>query len=1204
VQVSAKARAMGKVYLEITTIYPHQYPAVVNAEYDDQDSAYNFGDQIAGKLGAQSGYIDYELGCYTINDSSEFYPDLGSNYLAYNQSAWFVFTSQNDHDNTQLKWRHVSGCATNDTMAYRLYKGDCRGGGSLTLLDSSYSDWTAANTCYSNCSEIVRDYKCLFDSGEVYSVQLLYHKDNIKNMRFTIADQTSAYDSGNYQPNSAYARNIGVVSGNNNYLVGFGCGSYIDNNVCGNANSTSISLGNYEYNLAQWLDFELNQQSRLAIQFTYGANGNYKRYQYLAYRLFKDTITSSCNGVDTSRILRAEVGNGTKYINCLEPGKYTIQLLGTDTIRDYFNWECDGAMHLGGDYRLYLNQSELPVSNRFALTNTGEGDSVNNLNDLPKYTTVTAQLDTVSCNDAVRPLDVCDTIHRKAMYRTFKIGDADNDGSADSGLLFMYNWQPAYRGYPYYDYNSWHRLYKGNAISLRASQSISAYPDTLQGLTPFAACMPQSSSQGSACVEPGEYTLVSFFDEDVIAYTEQPRFQFYSAKRKFNTYAKAEFLDSITTYTTVTGELDSFTCQTNPDTIDGVYCGRRNAYHVFYLDSQMVTTIDIGYYPYYYGQCRYSLFSGDIRNGKSGLSLYNDGLDWSCTGYSRTTSDCKPLEPGWYTVVVSNDRDISHDSTNRMDNSDQRGMYTYPHRVVVTTRASSITAPKYYRPSKAAYIDSLVNGNQPLSYDSNYSGISGLFLNLAKFQFPMEILECDLDTPMNHHPKATLCDTNTTDIVYYTFNLAKDAFVRIWGNVSGGTWDMKLFDFDVRKDSAKLGTATPVQDCNYSANHLEFCNLQSGTYSIVYYCKRTAGSRATVNPVMHIDSVAYSRFDHAENAYDFGKIPGDGVSYNGKIGDTHPNNSALPPSHDMITCRTGAQRTDPTGMSCYNHVSPYVYSKDTNAGVYLYDSAYYRYSDGTTYYPWNYPVRRNLWYSFVVEGRGNVTVDLKGNVSSLIYPHINSMRFSIYESDEDGSLSLATLKSSGKIDSTYADGLTYIDRDYNYCYYGSDLSATFQISSCEKVKPRRYYVLVETSNYYNQDALPNVNHNVWLEIKYDSLYIPDTDFDFYSSASDINESYGTNTIFAPATLYRGDSTYFAGSTLDSTDYSRTYPYSSCTDPSVAGTVWYKFDVDSTGYLYYNYMYSYLSGTTTLLGSNSDQNRIRMYRSNMYVFSES
>ena len=134
VQVSAKARAMGKVYLEITTNFPHEYPAVVNAEYDDQDSAYDFGDQTVGKLGSQSKYIDYELGCYTINDSLEFYPDLGSNYLAYNQSAWFVFKSNQDHDNTQLKWQHVSGCATTDTMAYRLFKGDCRGGGSLNIV--------------------------------------------------------------------------------------------------------------------------------------------------------------------------------------------------------------------------------------------------------------------------------------------------------------------------------------------------------------------------------------------------------------------------------------------------------------------------------------------------------------------------------------------------------------------------------------------------------------------------------------------------------------------------------------------------------------------------------------------------------------------------------------------------------------------------------------------------------------------------------------------------------------------------------------------------------------------------------------------------------------------------------------------------------------------------------------------------------------
>jgi len=1196
VQVSAKARAMGKVYIEVTTNFPHQYPAVVNAEYDDQDSAHNFGDQVVGKLGSQTGYIDYELGCYTINDSSELFTDIGSNYLAYNQSAWFVFKANQDHDNTQFKWRHVSGCATNDTMAYRLFKGDCRGGGSLTLLDSSFSDWSTANTCYTNCSEIVRDYTCLFDSGEVYSVQLLYHKDNIKNMRFTVADQTSAFDSSNNKPTAGSARDVGIISGNNTLNVGFGCGSYIKDNTCGTANADPITVGSFTYNMSQWLDFELDEQSRLSMQFTYGSNNNYKRYQYLAFRLFKDTITSSCGDIDTSSILIAKSGNGTYFLDCLEPGKYSMQLLGTDSVRDYSSWPCSGSMHLGGDYRLFLNQSELPVANRFALTNTGEGDSINNLNDLPNSTTIAGQLDTVSCNDAIRPVEVCDTIHRKAMYRTFKIGDADNDGTADSGLLFMYSWQSGYRGYPYYDYNSWHRLYKGNSISLRASQSVSSYPDTLQGLSALHNCLAQSSSSASACIEPGEYTLVSFFDDDVIGYTERPRFQFYSANQKFDTYAKAEFLDSITGYGTSTGALDSFNCQTNPDTIDGITCGRRNAYHVFYLDSQMVTTIDIGYYAYYYGQCRYSLFTGDIRNGKSGLKLYQDGLNWSCTGYSRTTSDCKPLEPGWYTVVVSNDRDISYDSSNRVTSGDHRGLFTYPHRVVVTTRASSIVAPKFYRPSKAAFIDSLVNNNQALSYDSNYSSIAGTHLNLAKFQFPMEILECDLDTPLNHHPKATLCDTNTTDIVYYTFTLAKDAFVRIWGNVSGGTWDMKLFDFDVRKDSAKLGTATPAQDCNYSANHLEFCNLQSGTYSIVYYCKRTSGTRATVNPVMHIDSVAYSRFDNAFNAYDFGKIPGDGKFYDGKVGDVHPSDTVLPASHDMITCRTGAQREDPTGMSCYNHVSPYVYSKDTNAGLYLYDSAYYRYTDNTAYFPWNYPARRNVWYSFVVEGRGNVTIDLKGNVSSLLYPQINSMRFSIYESDEDGTLSFANLKSSGKVDSTYNDGLTFVDKDYYYCYYGSDLSATFQISSCEKSQARRYYVLVETSNYYNNNALPNVNHNVWLEIKYDSLYIPDTEFDFYSSANDINAKYGSSTVFAPETLYQGDSTYFAGSTLDSTDYTRTYPYASCSDPATTGTVWYKIDVDSTGYLFYNYVYSYLSGSTVLKNKGYDANRIRVYRS--------
>lgn len=1196
VQVSAKSRAAGKIYLQIKTSYPYEYPAIVNAEYDDQDSAYDFGDQVVGKVGSTSGYVDFELGCYTISDSTEYYADLGQNYLEYNQSAWFVFESNKDHDNTQLIFSPRNNCSQTDTMAFRLYKGDCRNGGSLQLLDSSFNDWTSNYVCYNACGEYVKDFQCLFDSGEVYSVQLLFHKDQDNTMRFHILDQTSQYDSGYSQPNLSYAKDLDTLSGSRTINTGFSCSSYISANTCGNANSQPIRLGSFDYNLANWFTFELDEQSRLGIQFTYGNNGNYKRYTELAFRLFKDTITSSCGGVDTNNVVLTGTNQSVYNIDCLEPGRYAIQVLGADSVRDYSNWSCQGAMHLGGDYRLYLTQSRLPSSNRFALTNVGEADTINGFNPLPYRTSVNGKVDTISCNDAVRPLEVCDTAYRKAMYRVFEIGDANNDGKADSGMLFVSYLQNVYRGYPYYDYNAHHRLYKGDALSLRSSQSVSGYPDTLLGLDAVGICYPQSATSFSACLEPGKYTLVSYFDSIGISRTEQPRFEFYTDSTKFNTYATAEFVDSIMSYGTYYGIPDTLSCSTNPDTIDGVYCGRRNTYHVFYLDTLSVTNINIGYGNYYYGARRFSLFKGDIRNGKSGLSLHQDGVNWSCTGYSVTTTDCRPLPAGWYTVVISQDDDISYDTSNNTTASDFRRVHTYTNAVTITTRASNVTPPKYYRPSLAAYVDSLVNNGNALDYDTNYTSITGMPLNLARYNFPREVLECDLDTPMNHHPKNTLCDTNATDIVYYTFNLKRDAYVKIWGRVSGGAWDVKLYDFDVRVDSAKLATATPVQDCNYQANFVEFCNLLAGTYSVVYYCKRTSGQSASVEPVMHIDSVFTSRFDHAQNAYDFGRIPGDSSFYDGKIGDTHPWNSSLPASHDVITCKTGAQTSDPTTSACYGYVNPLVYSGDTNVSMYPYDSVYQYYPDGTRYNPWAYGgVRRNIWYSYVVEGRGNVTVNLKGLNSNLINSTGKSVRFSIFESDEDGNLSLAILKSTGKLDSTVDDGLTYINEDYPYCYYTSDQTVTYAISSCEKVKARRYYVLVETTNYYNAEIYPNVNQNVWLEVLYDSLYIPDTRFDYYSTANDVDSIYNYAS-YTSGNLYKGEKTYFAGSTLDSTDYNRTYYYSSCSDPTIAGTVWYKFNVDSTGYLYYNYLYSQLSGSNITESISYDANTIRVYRS--------
>ena len=185
-------------------------------------------------------------------------------------------------------------------------------------------------------------------------------------------------------------------------------------------------------------------------------------------------------------------------------------------------------MHLGGDYALNITQSPLPVKNRFSMSDTGDVDTVNNCIALPNYTNVDAGLDTISCFDGPIPLDVCDSTYGKVMYRTFNIGD--------SGLLYISNLQNVYRGYPYYDYNAHHRIYKGDAKALRIGQSISEYPDTFAGLSAYSNCLPQTATNGEVCMEPGKYTLVSFFDDIGISRTERPRFKFHNSDPKFNTY--------------------------------------------------------------------------------------------------------------------------------------------------------------------------------------------------------------------------------------------------------------------------------------------------------------------------------------------------------------------------------------------------------------------------------------------------------------------------------------------------------------------------------------------------------------------------------------------------------------------------------------------------------------------------------------------
>jgi hypothetical protein len=1105
VQISSKTRANGKVFLRLKTSFPYTHAAVTDAEYDAKDSTYDFGSALVGGGGYKTGYVDFELGCYTVKDSTEFFTPIGNNYKAYNQSAWFTFQAKNNSDAASFQLTFPSGgCTSTDTVGLRLYKGNCKDTAALVLLDSTYKHWGTGGSCYSTCYITLYDALCMLDSGEYYSVQWLFHKDLDKKMRFQIVDYTSVWDSAYNTPIANATQDLGILSGQSFSYYGFSCNSYISNTSCSSnampSSGVSTTLSNFNYNLSHWKTFKITELSQLTISVgnPISGAGNSKQRNYTAFRLFKDTITSNCSDIDTSAIILEGLGGYNYSIDCIDSGYYTLQLLGTDSTWDYSIYSCNGPMHLGADYYIIFNQKRLPTKNKFSISNIGDADSVNGLNPLTAYTTVYGERDTISCFDGPQPEFVVDTSLTKKIYRVFNIG------SSDSGLLVVASLLTNYTNSPTV-WHSNHQLYKGNALSLRSTQSVSQHPDTLAGLTKYKEGWLNRNSRFAACIEPGTYTLVSFFDENVIGQTERPSFTFYNAKTKFNTYSSAEVLDTVNKYQTYYSDKDTFTCTTNTDTIDGYALGVRNNYRVFYLDSVSVVTLSLDYYSRRYGQI-FSLFNGDIRNGKSGLTMYNDGsTDWYKKA-SAANTDCRPMQPGWYTIVCHQNSDIAYSDTSFRYGYNEGYIYT-PNQVVISTRKSTVTLPQYNRPYKAAFVDSLLNNNNALAYDTNYSVQTNMPQQLKKYTFPTEVLDCDLDTPIVSFPAAALCDTATTDVIYYVFNLEKASLVRFYAGIPA-TWKLKMYNFDVRKDSNLLASSTPIQDCNYNPNYVEFCNLKPGVYSIVILCKRTAGQKVTVRPIMYIDSVVHSRFDFAANAYDFGYIPGDGQFYDGKVGDVHPIDSTLPPSHDVIGCFTGSHLGNPSaGGECYVTDNPYVYAGDSNLVLFPNNNIYDTVNSSIySLYSSSYNIRRNIWYSFVVNGPGKVQVNLNALSHKLLGNPAYSHRFAVYESDVDGSKTLNQLKSSGGLDSTISSGLTLIaqNRPNSYCWYAGSMSVDFEVSICDTFKPRRYYIVLSLSN--TNYSMPNINRHAWFEIKYDSVatQLVNSNFNHISNANKLS----------------------------------------------------------------------------------------------------
>jgi hypothetical protein len=457
VQVSAKARATGKVYLKITTSYPYEHFGITNVQWDRCSQARDLGNTVIGRPGRQDASWDFVMGCYTLDDSSEYFHGLGSNYKDHNQSIWFKISAFNRSDHARFLFQYVNGNFSGK-LAMRLYEGNCSG---MRLIDSFASVWMSGSNCGGYGTELLgKDYRCTFDSGKVYYIQLLTHELVTGTLRLRIFDHTSQHPNKAYLPQKGIAQNLGVLKGSKNVLFGFACNGRIADQYCANnaMDTPWVRRAGGAFNMNQWAEFEINEKSNLTVYGGYYSS-NSKNHGNVLMRLFRDSLTNDCRNMDTTNLVLEQFGAvGTanaRALLCLDPGKYVVQFLGSDSA---FN-ACGTPLHLGGDYYWNFTQTRLPDSSRFSLKYPRMADSVyafgDTLRPLPANTTVQTKVDTVICDNTVIPELPCDNTRKKAIYRVFRMGDVNNDGVADTGLLQVYSAMSS--AVP-------SRIYKGNAL--------------------------------------------------------------------------------------------------------------------------------------------------------------------------------------------------------------------------------------------------------------------------------------------------------------------------------------------------------------------------------------------------------------------------------------------------------------------------------------------------------------------------------------------------------------------------------------------------------------------------------------------------------------------------------------------------------------------------------------------------------------------
>lgn len=1153
VQVTSNLNAKGPVFITLDLAEPS--PAL----YDKPAGAYPFGNLTAN----EQIFKDVDISCQTVDNVNEVCLPVTS-FKNYTKSIWYTFKTPAyfDYVNTWFSSINTAYPAAPIKVGYRIYQGDA----TITPVSSL----TQIGGCDSLITDLYAiDYK-KYGCGDLrpnttYTVQLLFDKDFVNTIRFGV-DWKGTKPTVGPLPVSTLAtpNRMGTLNANgtaggaiNTVTDVFGCNSRHSQNNCPKSMPvTGVLYNGYRYNMSSFVSFNLASTSSIFFF------GNKDCNNLMLFRLYKQGLPNVCTGLDTSNIISTFEYNTYQVnpLSCLAPGNYVLQVLSVDSSRapnslhfsSLYSYPVNQLcvnVGLGSSYNLNMNVRAEVASNRFSLAAPGKFEKINAngagvMQPLVRGTTYTSQPDTLGCANTVLPAgDICEPtgeIFNKITYREFVLKDSmifNVQGNLSNAKAT--------------------KIYRGDANALAISQSVFNYPQTINGLQPVSGCYNSSYRDNqNACLIPGTYTIANFDNRLNLEVTT--KFTMSQPVTKFKTSATAQDMGDIWTlidpvYNSVRSEIDTFTCFDNPQVIDGVSpCvgiwsvpATKQIYRQFYLSKPALVSIRTFFqYPYYTNFAgSLTLFAGKATGGLG--QLKNMGTKWTCFT-NAGSSQCEALPVGWYTVVSYG---VGPTFAKPLPNNiyDIQLSDIGLENAFYITLTTACPTPKFNRPNKAS-IDTLTGQPYLLQWGPQPGNTAAYPITGKKYTLNVENFDCSQDTTFINKYMLP-CSPANKKVSFYVFRITQESYVQ----VGSMPYDFvtSLYNFDVRgADSVRLKKDAAIQPCLTNGKVAEFCKLQPGLYTLVIYGSDAySTSCISITPKIYVDKVGISRFDHANNAYDFGAIIPDSTWRYGKPGDVNPLDAGRAPSNDFFYCTTGAQPNDPDMAACFSKYNPNIYKIGTNSTLHP--------DDATA--PDQYTIdRRNLWYSFTVEHAGKVRIRVQNKTPGKTY----QQPFAIYKSDVDGTLAFPKVVGNGAVDSTLAQGLVFITRNhgggapYNYCNGPEEIE--FFIPPCS-FKPTRYYIMVENRNPYPftsevYDMSPN--SQVEVAVLFDSVSARPPKFDHFSQANDLG--------LINSGIKKGETDNFTCATRDLDD---PINYTYVTDCNK--TLWYKFTTTTTGTIRYS-----------------------------------